>query len=181
MIAIDPKLSGFWKYDLNTGKAEKLQDFVEEKRAFLDRRTNYNFFRAGNAETDFSLTGTTWKDRRQLILYGIFVRFNPETGGIETMGWGSPEFLKPYNIRQSWGENLNFSGPFLVENGNFWCAGGENRYGMMTHLRLDAPEQSPRLLIPKVRVLLPGRTPNSVIAVHDLWMAEIRWRKTGSR
>ena len=181
VIAIDPKLSGFWKYDLNTGKAEKLQDFVEEKRAFLDRRTNYNFFRAGNAETDFSLTGTTWKDRRQLILYGIFVRFNPETGGIETMGWGSPEFLKPYNIRQSWGENLNFSGPFLVENGNFWCAGGENRYGMMTHLRLDAPEQSPRLLIPKVRVLLPGRTPNSVIAVHDLWMAEIRWRKTGSR
>ena len=87
--------------------------------------------------------------------------------------------LSRYDIRHYFMPIAN--NRFLVENGNFWCAGGENRYGMMTHLRLDAPEQSPRLLIPKVRVLLPGRTPNSVIAVHDLWMAEIRWRKTGSR
>lgn len=170
-------MSAFWKFNLKTAAPEKLLNLAEGRWPIMNCILNKNFFHQSGSIVDFCINGSVRRGDRQMPPLVLFFRLNTATGKIEVMGWGNAEGAKPFNLKQYWGEHLNFSGPFLVENGNFWCAGGTDRYGMMTHLRLDAPEKSPRLIFPKVRALLPGRTPNSVIAVHDLWMAEIRWRK----
>ncbi|MBS1371402.1 MAG: hypothetical protein HPZ91_15765 [Lentisphaeria bacterium] len=167
-------MAAFWEFDLAAVKPRKLWHLAEGRRALMESGRADNFLRQNGKYLDFSIYGNVLRGDRTPPV-ALFFRLNMESGESEIIGWGEEKALKPFNLKHAWGEYRNFSGPFHIENGNFWCAGGKDKYAMMTHLRLDAPEKSPRLIFPKVRALLPGSTPDSVVAVNDDWMAEIRY------
>ncbi|MBS1370248.1 MAG: hypothetical protein HPZ91_09875 [Lentisphaeria bacterium] len=161
--------NGIWQFDTETGEARELFSFSRGKiiTVYANRRDNF-FTQQGNE----LFVNVSSINKPQPV--NLFLHLNLDTGETAVYGWGDEESLKTKGASRSWGKLMNFYGPFLLRGGHFWCAGGNRDLSggiqhnvMMAHLYPDAPEKSPRLILPAARTLFPGATPASILAVYD--------------